>query len=694
MKKTSFSVKLMCYIIFVTLMALLICTVMTSSRMNAVMEKNMQLTSEQTMDEAVSGFQRYLKTLSLPIDLMCRSNDFKKIDEEYDTRLKGIEDSLLSALKVISNSEKTYYSTGSGKYIQAKLVVSEDGKKTGEYIEDTGIDNSQKAWYKDAKGLKARHTVFGNFTTPYVNDDGVEVFTVSQDLKASDEHVGVVAMDINVDVLKDYINGIGLMTTGFTFLVDGNGNIIIDNEKNTIIQNPASEIPVWNQLISDANAYAQTALAEDGTEEVNPSASLICRIGGEKYCVTLIQDSITGWYLVGMIGEQELADSMRAVHVSTILSVVIALVLAVMVALFISSSIAKELKKLQAATERMAQGDLSTKLEVRRSDEFGELEHNFNSMMNSISGLIRNVGSNSNEIYEIAQSVMEVSDNTKEIAEQVTEAIGSVAQGATEQAQSTAEANTEVEKLAENMELSREKAEKIGEKSKETEKLGRKGIVILDELIRKSEKAKANASSSIATMSEMLKSIEKINYISDAIAEITSQTNLLSLNASIEAARAGESGRGFAVVADEIRKLAEQSNESTEEIKKIVSEIAGNSSHVESSLKESGVIQEDQQTSIKETQKLFVDIEESVSGLMEAVAEIDALNREMNMARDNVVNHMENIAAVSETSAAATEEVNASAEQVNNTMGQVASHAQMLDGIVKKLSESVNQFKL
>lgn len=695
MKKTSFGVKLVCYIVMVSMAAVLISTLMISSRMITVMEDNMRLTSEQTMNEAVSGFQRYMKTLSLPIDLMCRSNDFKKVDEEYDSRLKGIEDSLLSALKVIENSEKTYYSTGSGKYIQAKLVVdAETGKKTGDYIEDAGIDNSQKNWYKDAAGLKARHTVFGNFTVPYVNDDGVKVFTVSQDLKASDVHVGVVAMDINVQVLEKYINDIQLMTTGFTFLADDSGNIIVNNDKNTIINTPSADIPVWNELVSDANAYAEAALAEDGNAEVNPSASMECTIGGEKYIVTLIKDTITGWYLVGLIGEAELAGSMRAIVISAVLCIVIALVLSMVVALVIASSIGKELKKLQVATEHMADGDLSNKLVVKRHDEFGELEHNFNNMMDSISGLIRNVGDNSEEIYKIAKSVMEVAGDTREVAEQVTEAIGSVAQGATEQAQSTAEATSEVEKLAENMSISKEKTEKIGEQSKETEKLGRRGIVILDELIKKSEKAKINSDESIAVMSEMLKSIEKINYISDAIADITSQTNLLSLNASIEAARAGESGKGFAVVADEIRKLAEQSKDSTEEIKKIVAEITGNSAHVEDQLEESGVIQDDQQKSINETHKLFEDIEGSVNELLKAVEEIEQLNRQMGIARDNVVNRMEDISSVSETSAAATEQVNASAEQVNNTMGQMTHHAQMLDEIVEKLSASVKQFKL
>ncbi len=694
MKKTKFSVKLVCYIVMVSLVALIVSASMMSVRMIGILENDMQLTSRQTMDTAMTSFQRYTKTLSLPIDLMCRSNDFKKIDENYEDRLAAIEDSLLSALKVIPNSERTYYSTISGRYIQAKMNVSEDGKKTGEYVEETGVDNTAKDWFADSQGLGGRYTVFANFTDPYVNDDGVNVFTVSQDLKSGDEHVGVVAMDINVQVLEEYINSIGLMNTGFTFLVNGAGNIIVNNEKNDVIQSSATEIPEWDQLRAEADAYAQAALAENADAEVNPVAGKTCRINGEKYVVTVLQDSITGWYLVGMIGEDELASSFRAIIVITVIGIVFALVLSVLVALFISYSISREIKKLQSATNRMTQGDLSTKLEVKRLDEFGELEHNFNTMMDSISGLIQEVDRNSDEIFDIAKSVMEVSGNTKEIAEQVTEAIGSVAQGATEQAQSTADANMEMEKLAESMEASKEKAKGIGERSRETAELGEKGINILSDLIKKSDRAKENASESIRMMSEMLKSIDKINYIADVITDITSQTNLLSLNASIEAARAGEAGKGFAVVADEIRKLADQSNESTEEIKQILNEISGNSGHVESSLEESGAIQEEQQVSIKETQTLFEEIGRSVQELMAAVEEIEALNLEMNRERDNVVHQMEDIASVSETSAAATQEVNASAEQVNDTMSQMAGYAQTLDEIVNKLSVSVKQFKL
>ena len=106
------------------------------------------------------------------------------------------------------------------------------------------------------------------------------------------------------------------------------------------------------------------------------------------------------------------------------------------------------------------------------------------------------------------------------------------------------------------------------------------------------------------------------------------------------------------------------------------------------------MIQEQQEDAIKETQKLFTEIEAAVLDLLHAIEEIEKLNVQMDASRDQVVNRMDTISSVSQTSAAATEEVNASAEQVNVTMNQIAEHAKVLDEIVQKLNESIHHFEL
>ena len=562
-------------------------------------------------------------------------------------------------------------------------------------------DLSGKEWYTACQGRKAKvNSIFSYITAPYVDEEtGEQIITVCQEVKYKDVVQGVVAMDIDASALADYVENIRLLNTGFVMLVDEQGNIVVDSESNTFADGTVADLeffaPLTEELDKLEEQKAQLEENEDpAADDIVLQASYTMRAEGRDCAITAMTDRITGWRLLGCISDQENQKNLININIGTLMAGVIGLIFGCVIAVLTALSFNREIKKLQNATHRVAGGDFSEKIKVTRSDEFGVLETNFNGMMDDVSELIHAVEDKSNHILEVAGGISEVAGNTKTTIEQVTQAIDSVAQGAVKQAESTQEANTEVEHLKNSLDETKEYVSGMNGMTEKANEVSTEGIESVKDLIEKSGKTAEKSKVSLEVMNEMVESIDKIFYISDTIADITSQTNLLSLNASIEAARAGEMGKGFAVVADEIRKLADESKESTDEIKKIITEITEKSKLVESTMQENEVLQTEQQEAINRTEEIFGEIMKQIEMLGSGMERINALNDTMSANKDLVVDKMGTIASVSEQSAAATEEVNASTEQVNVTMEEISEHTETLQAIAKDLMETINRFKL
>jgi len=189
-------------------------------------------------------------------------------------------------------------------------------------------------------------------------------------------------------------------------------------------------------------------------------------------------------------------------------------------------------------------------------------------------------------------------------------------------------------------------------------------------------------------------SAEKIETASEMIQSIADQTNLLALNAAIEAARAGEAGRGFAVVADEIRKLAEQSNSFTNDIKGVIDELKTKSSNAVDLIQETKQVVDEQAGSVGETEGKFTNIAEAIDAIKGVIDKLNQSSALMGENKNSIIQITQNLSAFSEENAASTEEASAAMEEQSATVEEIASSGDNLAKVAEELKTLIDSFTI
>lgn len=345
---------------------------------------------------------------------------------------------------------------------------------------------------------------------------------------------------------------------------------------------------------------------------------------------------------------------------------------------------------------RIADKELSVTVDekwLKLSDEFGELYRTSDLSINSLRLITEEIKDVAGNLNSFSDSMRTTTSHMSEAMNDIATTVNEIAEGATQQAKDTTEVNEDVRELGVAIENNITSTRKLTEVSNQMMKLTTEGQGTVISLSKTTEANRQSFEKIFDVINETNNSTGKIAESSQLISSISDQTNLLALNAAIEAARAGDAGRGFAVVAEEIRKLAEQSSQSTSIIDQMLDELKRN---VELANQQSRQVRElvlSQSQTVNETKSKYEEIAQAIKEIDSEIHALQAAATTMDRNRSSVTSVTESLSALAEENAASTEETSSVTYTVLESMQEIVNISHSVDQLTIKLNHILAEFK-
>jgi len=543
-----------------------------------------------------------------------------------------------------------------------------------------GFDPTKEPWY--IKAMEANGDIIR--TEPYEYKSQL----ITSNARTFTDDEGNILGGIGIDIHQSKISGIlGNMKTGETgyiMLVHVNGLIMADgNNADNNLKN-----------INDINIDGLDKLL---SEEHSPFTVII---DGEEYIVNPYEIDGTDWILGSFILKAELESGARKIVSLVVVSAVILFIIAFALLSYVAKNITKPIILVTNRMEEFAKLDFSpnSKYElarfINRDDEVGSMVRALNVMRDNVANFIINTSEAAEHVAASSEELTATSLEAATASEEIANTIDEIAKGVEEQAKDTEVTSYNIDEMGNLIEQNFKYLEELNDAATLIERQKEEGFNIIANLI---DNNKSNNDASNDVYQIILsnnESVEKINVASSMINNIAAQTNLLALNAAIEAARAGEAGRGFAVVADEIRKLADESNKFTNDIKHVITELKEKSQNAMNLMEQSRDIVSKQTLSVEETEEKFESISQAIDVTKNIIDKLNQSAQLLESKKSKVIELTQNLAAISQENSAGTEEASATMKEQAATIDEIAKSGEGLAKIAEELRRVIEKFKI
>ena len=550
--------------------------------------------------------------------------------------------------------------TGEYFYEGGRVGVDMDGPNANDVTK--GYFANKRPWFNTAVENREIYV-----TPPAVDSQDNTISAVVQGpVTYQGELLGVGGVDILISTIGEVIDGIRYEKTGTAFLLDDKQQIVYF-PKQDIDLALSTKFTDFDTLFDDSEGFAELV----GNIKNNNQGMYELTWQGIPYLVVFKHAKLTSprmnWVLGILVPAAVVQEPIQTTYVTAI-GIAIAIILAISVITFWASGlIAAPIIGMKKAMAKIASGDgdLTQRLRVTTKDEVGELAKQFNLFTEKLQKLMGHTAIHTESVSEAAAHLQSVSSRASTELQQERKQVSAVNDAVKQMAKTVEEISINASHSS-RAAIEADNQVKIGVKEAQNAK---------DEIHHLAE----SIAQGVAVVDGLSQESENIGAVVDVINSIAEQTNLLALNAAIEAARAGEQGRGFAVVADEVRSLASRTQDSTDDIRKMVETLQAMAIQTKSVMADGQRRSNDSVAKTENVLQFLTSVETSIDEVQQQSQQIASATEQQTVAAEDINNALEEISHLS--------------NNTGSNAQELASEAADLNGVAKELRQVVSQFK-
>lgn len=559
-------------------------------------------------------------------------------------------------------------------------------------VSETNLESTAREWFQGA--VEANGEVY--MSEPYTDTvSGATTMAATMEIEQSNGDTSVLGVQLDMESIAAIIDSSQIGETGYPFVI--------------------TETGYWQftQDASLAGLYVgdQAIFQEAG----NQSGEIYNDFNDRTFPIYYERVPEMNMIVYGAVTSDEMAAENAVFLRSSTRVLIISVIGAILLSTLLSNYFVALTHVLRGALSGLQEGDLKTRItsfkkarkESKRpkkenvkmkhsikenGHELHQIGWSFNKAVKAFQSMVLDLQIRAKSVDELALDLSEITEQTKSATEEVSETIQSIAQSSSEQTRDTQGTVQMMTDLSQDVSLISSNLQEVGNQADET-------VLALGENDRNMQTVNSTWTQTVSSFNNLKQDISKVDgnvqdveKILGAIHDISEQTNLLALNASIEAARAGEAGKGFSVVADEIRKLAEQSNHSSEMIASIIHIIQTDSREMVKTLDDVLSDSENQTVSLENVTQTNEEISQKIQTLAKHISQSLLLANQVEEKKENVVKALDSIELSAENNAAGTEQVSANAQEILASMEEFTASIEQFKELASQLKQSTVQF--